>query len=119
MNTKPGHSTGTLVFTALASGLAAVMLSRNFCEYEKKIRQLIVTDYGVGDGPFARTVSQLLGPPLVGGNAITILQNGVWQRADACPVSRGSEDGVLPDELLNLIKRSVLFDRINNKAHVL
>ncbi|MDB6139821.1 MAG: phospholipase D/Transphosphatidylase, partial [Verrucomicrobiaceae bacterium] len=71
------YGPGALIGTALVSGLVAVVLSRNFFEYEKKIRQLIVTDYGVGDGPFSRTVSQLLGPPLVDGNAITILQNGV------------------------------------------
>ncbi|MDB6138139.1 MAG: phospholipase D/Transphosphatidylase [Verrucomicrobiaceae bacterium] len=71
-----GHSTGALIGTALASGLLAVLLSRNFFEYEKKLRQLITTDYSVGEGAFARTVSQLLGPPLVEGNAIDVLQNG-------------------------------------------
>ncbi len=73
---ETGHSTATLVGTALASGLLAVLLSRNFFEYEKKISQLIETDYGVADAPFSRTVSHLLGPPLLEGNAIDILQNG-------------------------------------------
>jgi cardiolipin synthase len=61
---------------ALVSSAAAVLVVRNFFETEKKIRKLIRTDYGVGDPPFTRTVSQLLGPALIGGNKVTTLQNG-------------------------------------------
>jgi cardiolipin synthase len=65
-----------LVGTALISGAVAVLLVRNFFESEKKVRTLISTDYGVGDPPFVRTMSQLLGPGLIDGNKVTILQNG-------------------------------------------
>jgi len=40
------------------------------------VRKLIRTDYGVGDPPFTRTMSQLMGPALIGGNKVTTLQNG-------------------------------------------
>jgi len=65
-----------LAGVALVSSAAAVLITRNFFETEKKIRKLIHTDYAVGDPAFTRTVSQLLGPALIGGNKVTILQNG-------------------------------------------
>lgn len=43
---------------------------------EKKIQRPIRTDYGVSDDEFLRTMSQLLGPPLVEGNKVTALHNG-------------------------------------------
>lgn len=66
----------TVAATALASSAAAILVSRNFFETEKKIRHLIRTNYGVGDPEFRRTVGQLLGPNLLEGNNITILENG-------------------------------------------
>ncbi|MDQ3622298.1 MAG: hypothetical protein M3463_07395 [Verrucomicrobiota bacterium] len=65
-----------LAATAVASGAAAVLVARNLFETEKKIRRLIRTGYGVGDPEFFRTMSQLLGPGLLDGNKVTILQNG-------------------------------------------
>jgi cardiolipin synthase len=62
--------------TALVSSAAAVLIVRNFFESEKKVRKPIRTDYGVGDPPFTRTMSQLLGPGLIDGNKVTLLQNG-------------------------------------------
>lgn len=68
---------GKLAVAAAVGGVAAVVISRNFLETEKKLSQMIVTDYGVTDAPFVRTMSQLLGPPLLGGNKVVLLQNGV------------------------------------------
>jgi cardiolipin synthase len=64
------------VITALGSAGAAVVLTRNFLEVEKRIDRLIPVDYGPEDPRFRRTMSQLLGPPLLEGNSVTALQNG-------------------------------------------
>jgi len=60
---------------ALSSALSIVIV-RNFFDTEKKIKCPIRTDYAAGDDVFVRTMGQLLGPPLLPGNKITILQNG-------------------------------------------
>src|SRR3954470_1873015 len=60
---------------ALSSALS-VLIVRNFFGTEKKIRHSIRADYAAGDDTFVRTMGQLLGPPLIEGNSITILQNG-------------------------------------------
>lgn len=65
-----------LLTTAAISSVAAVIFSKNFLETERKITHMIHTDYGVCDDSFTRTMSHLLGPPLVGGNSIRVLQNG-------------------------------------------
>ena len=65
------------MFTAFGSAAAAVVFSRNFLEVEKRIDHLIALDYGPEDPRFRRTMSQLLGPPLLEGNSVTALQNGV------------------------------------------
>lgn len=65
-----------LLGTALFSGAVAVLIVRNFFETEKKIKCPIRADYAAGDDTFVRTMGQLLGPPLLPGNKITILQNG-------------------------------------------
>lgn len=65
-----------LLATAALSSAAAVLIVRNFFETEKKIRCPIRADYAAGDDTFGRTMGQLLGPPLLPGNKITILQNG-------------------------------------------
>lgn len=61
---------------AFAGGVVGVFLARNFFESEKKITQLIKLPFGVDDPQFERTISQLLGPPLIGGNRVEILENG-------------------------------------------
>lgn len=65
-----------LLGTAALSSAVAVLIVRNFFETEKKIKCPIRTDYAAGDDVFVRTMGQLLGPPLLPGNKITILQNG-------------------------------------------
>ena len=62
--------------TAALTSAAAVLIVRNFFETEKKIRHSIRADYAAGDDTFVRTMGQLLGPPLVKRNSVTILQNG-------------------------------------------
>ncbi len=73
---QSGAGNGVLVGTAVLSGLAAVIIAKNFLDKEKAVQHRISTDYGVGDGAFRRTMSQLLGPPLLDGNKIEALQNG-------------------------------------------
>jgi cardiolipin synthase len=61
---------------AVTSALA-VLISRNFFATEKKIKHKIETDYAAGSETFARMVGDLLGPALLGGNNVTVLENGV------------------------------------------
>lgn len=61
---------------ALVGGFVGAFLSRNFFEAEKKVTHTILVDYEISHPQFTRTMSQLLGPPLVEKNSITILENG-------------------------------------------
>ncbi|HSI61964.1 MAG TPA: phospholipase D-like domain-containing protein [Candidatus Saccharimonadia bacterium] len=72
-----GSSFGAHLATAVVSGVATAVLARNFFESEKKITHPIVTNYGVEQPPFCRTISHLLGTPFVGGNNVEALNNGV------------------------------------------
>ena len=65
-----------LLGVAAASSLATLFVARNFFPTEKKIRHRIRSDYGVEDATFERVMGQLMGPPLVDGNGVTILKNG-------------------------------------------
>lgn len=73
---KPDHGLRNMAITAAVSSALAIIISKNFLETEKKISHYIETDYGVTDEAFERTMSHLLGPPLIAGNKVTILQNG-------------------------------------------
>lgn len=55
---------------------ATLFIARNFFQTERKITHPIEADYGAGDDEFERTMGQLLGPPFLNGNKVTILQNG-------------------------------------------
>jgi cardiolipin synthase len=70
------HSLRKRAVAAVVGGLVTTILARNFFESEKKVKHPLIVDYGVDDPQFERTVSQLLGPPLIGGNSVTILENG-------------------------------------------
>ena len=70
------HSVRELWEAAALGGLVSVLLARNFCGGEKKIKHPITADYTVRDDVFKRTMGQLLGPPMLEDNDITILQNG-------------------------------------------
>ena len=56
--------------------LAATLLVMNFKPGEKRIERRIERFYSTGDPRFARELSVLLGPPLVGGNRVQVLRNG-------------------------------------------
>ncbi|MEN3941944.1 phospholipase D-like domain-containing protein [Prosthecobacter sp. SYSU 5D2] len=73
---ESAHGWMRFAATAILSGGAAVIFSKNFLETEKRITHDIDTDYAVADPAFERVMSQLMGPPLVDGNKITVLENG-------------------------------------------
>jgi cardiolipin synthase A/B len=62
--------------TAVASSLVTLFL-KNFISGEKKIKKRIPRRYSIAEGQFERSMSELLGPPIVSGNRITRLENGV------------------------------------------
>lgn len=66
----------TIGITAIASSLVTMFI-KNFISGEKKIRKRIPRRYAIDDPQFERSMSQLLGPPILGGNKITRLENGV------------------------------------------
>jgi len=66
----------TIGLTAAATAAITVIV-RNFISGEKKIKHRIAQRYGISDPQFERAMSQLLGPPIVGGNRVNALRNGV------------------------------------------
>jgi cardiolipin synthase len=56
--------------------LLAVFLTFNFMPSEKKIERQLQRLYGVDDPQFRRSMSVLLGPPIVDGNQVEVLLNG-------------------------------------------
>jgi cardiolipin synthase A/B len=74
-------STGSLrladrLITATVGGVLGVLLARNFFFSERKVKEEIKPKFAVGDPEFTRTINQLFGPPLLGGNSVTPLRNG-------------------------------------------
>ncbi len=65
-----------LLGTAAVSGVATLLVARNFFPTEKKVGHRIHADYSAGDDVFARTMGQLLGPPLLEGNRVATFENG-------------------------------------------
>lgn len=66
----------TIGLTAAASAALTIFV-RNFISGEKKIKHRIAQRYGISDPQFERSMSQLLGPPILPGNKVTPLYNGV------------------------------------------
>jgi cardiolipin synthase len=66
----------TIGVTAAASAALTIFV-RNFISGEKKIKHRIAQRYGISDPQFERAMSQLLGPPILPGNRVTPLLNGV------------------------------------------
>lgn len=66
----------TIGVTAAVTAAITVIV-RNFISGEKKIKHRIAQRYGISDPQFERAMSQLLGPPIVGGNRVNALRNGV------------------------------------------
>ena len=65
----------TVLLTALATG-ALVLLALNFTAGEKKVQQQLPRLYNTTHPQFERALGSLLGPGIVGGNAVTELLNG-------------------------------------------
>ena len=65
----------TVLLTALATG-ALVLLAVNFTAGEKKVQQQLPRLYSTADPQFERALGSLLGPGIVGSNAVTELLNG-------------------------------------------
>ncbi len=76
MKASPRAHLGFLCATAIISSLVTLFV-KNFISGEKKIKRQIPRRYDIADGQFERTMSQLLGPPILGGNRIRRLENGV------------------------------------------
>lgn len=66
----------TIGATAVATA-ALTIFARNFISGEKKIKRRIVHRYGISEPDFERSMSQLLGPPILDGNRVRPLRNGV------------------------------------------
>ncbi|WP_204246705.1 phospholipase D-like domain-containing protein [Acidovorax carolinensis] len=65
----------TVLLTAVATG-ALVLLALNFTAGEKKVQQQLPRLYNTASPDFERALGSLLGPGIVGGNAVTELLNG-------------------------------------------
>jgi cardiolipin synthase len=65
----------TVLLTVLATG-ALVLLALNFTAGEKKVQQQLPRLYSAAHPQFERALGSLLGPGIVGGNAVTELLNG-------------------------------------------
>ena len=65
-----------LIFVTVLLTLLVVILAINLHTPEKKIQHRVAHLHGVRDPQFKREMGALLGPAVVGGNAITALQNG-------------------------------------------
>ncbi|HEU0272904.1 MAG TPA: phospholipase D-like domain-containing protein [Candidatus Udaeobacter sp.] len=61
---------------AAVGGAVTLFLGRNFFPSEKKIHHEIFADYAVGDDVFIRMMGNMLGPPLLKGNKVTVFENG-------------------------------------------
>jgi cardiolipin synthase len=78
--TLPIHARNVPVLLAAAAltGVGiGVLVSRNILHTKSYIRELAEGDYAVGEAAFEQSVNQLLGPPLLGGNSVRLLKNGV------------------------------------------
>ena len=66
----------TIGITAAVTA-AVTTIARNFISGEKKIKHRIAQRYGIGEPQFERALGQLLGPPILDGNLVVPLRNGV------------------------------------------
>lgn len=76
---RPADDRKHTLRVAALSVLATVvvgLLVLNFATGEQRIEEQIPTTYGIDEGQFRREMGALLGPPIVGGNAVTALDNG-------------------------------------------
>ncbi len=59
------------------TAIALTLIALNFIEPERRIEQRVEHKYATDDPEFRRELGLLLGPPIVDGNRITHLENGV------------------------------------------
>ena len=64
-----------IAMTVIAT-LSVTLIAMNFVSTEKQIKEQVRHEYSIDDPQFQRTISVLLGPPLVGGNRVETLLNG-------------------------------------------
>lgn len=77
---NPAGTHKKMLIAALVGALAAVLVTvlvLNFTGGEQRIERELVHRYGVGDAQFQRELGSLLGPPIVAGNRVVNLENGV------------------------------------------
>src|SRR5438552_7763136 len=65
-----------VVLVSILATIVAVLLVLNFSTGEIEIKERVTHSYAISDPQFQRSMSALLGPPLVGGNNIGTLLNG-------------------------------------------
>src|SRR5688572_18042904 len=65
-----------LVLVTVLVTLLTVFLVVTFASGEKKISTLLERQYATEDAQFQRSLSALLGPPLLAGNRVQVLLNG-------------------------------------------
>jgi cardiolipin synthase len=65
-----------LVLVVASASALGVIVALNFVTPEKEVSESIPRLYATDDPQFARTMSALLGPPIVGGNRYEALRNG-------------------------------------------
>lgn len=74
---KKSHSQLLTIGITATVSAAATIFARNFISGEIKIRHRIAQRYGISDPQFERSMSQLLGPPILDGSLVEPLRNGV------------------------------------------
>lgn len=67
----------SLAAAAAGGAVAAVLISRNFFDAERRISHHISAKFRAGDAAFIRTMSHLFGPALIPGNEVRMLRNGI------------------------------------------
>ncbi len=65
-----------LIVASALFTLVALLIVLNIVQRERHIKHLMTSLYGIEDEQFMRSMSNLLGPPLVDGNRITMQVNG-------------------------------------------
>src|SRR5918996_4829447 len=76
MIAKPRSTRAAWAAAAVAMTLVAVLLYANLTTPDQPIEHAIAHRYATRDPEFLRTMTHLLGSPVVPGNRVTALQNG-------------------------------------------
>jgi cardiolipin synthase len=74
--TMPMNRPWKIAAVSAAATLAATLLYLNWTDGEKKIQHQLPRLYDSDDAEFRRSLGSLLGPPLVDGNRVQLLNNG-------------------------------------------